>query len=265
LSFQPILPMTGYTGWMFLKRTLDMQQASHAQSAGTPNVTKHFRNRIVSVETVDDLVSDRRLLQVALGAFGLEADINSRAFIRRILEDGTNAPDALSNRLADKRYRRFAAAFANPEGGLRTDRTGQFAQSILDRFHTKSFQSAVGAVDDSMRLALNLAGALADLRRDSATNDARWFGILGQPPLRRVFETALGLPRSFATADIDTQHDAFKTRARAVFGTDDLELINSSDMQEKLLRLYFARENAVTNMMTSSAVALTLLQSAPRF
>lgn len=42
------------------------------------NDEAYFRAKIGSVKTAEQLVSDRRLLKVALGAFGLEADINNR-------------------------------------------------------------------------------------------------------------------------------------------------------------------------------------------
>ncbi|WP_368345207.1 DUF1217 domain-containing protein [Pelagovum sp. HNIBRBA483] len=262
MSFQPILPFGGYSGWRFLKRTLDMQQNTFARSAATPRLLAHFKEKIGTTNSVEALIDDRRLLQVALGAFGLDADLNNRAFIRKILEDGTQDPEALANRLADKRYRRFAAAFARPEGGLVTARGAAFTDRIITKFQAGAFQEAVGAVDETMRLALNLQGALGDLFSETTTNDARWYGIMGQPPLRRIFETALGLPASFASADIDTQHQAFKDRARAALGTDTLDALNDPDAQEKLLRLYFAREAVSSQPSSSASIALSLLQAA---
>ena len=40
---------------------------------------------------------------MALGAFGLQDDINNRYFIRKILEEGTTNEDALANRFSDTR------------------------------------------------------------------------------------------------------------------------------------------------------------------
>ena len=70
-----------------------------------------------------DLVADRRLLKVALGAFGLEGEIDKKAFVRKILEEGTADPASLANRLTDKSYYKLAEAFGFGDlGGARTGR-----------------------------------------------------------------------------------------------------------------------------------------------
>jgi hypothetical protein len=57
-------------------------------------------------------VGDRRLLEVALGAFGLDDDIRNRFFIRKVLEEGTTSPSRrFANRLSDKRYLALAETF----------------------------------------------------------------------------------------------------------------------------------------------------------
>ena len=103
MSFQPVIPLTGYLGWRFLERTSDAQQDIFAKSQPVQRATDHFREKIGKVNSAADLVNDRQLLSVALGAFGLDADINNRAFIQKVLEDGTLSQDALANRLADNR------------------------------------------------------------------------------------------------------------------------------------------------------------------
>ena len=48
------------------------------------------------MKSAADLVADRRLLKVALGAFGLEGEIDKKAFIRKVLEEGTDRPSGAS-------------------------------------------------------------------------------------------------------------------------------------------------------------------------
>ena len=102
MSFQPILPLSGYTGWGFLKRTMARQQAVQQALPVQQRDEAYFRDRIGKVQTAEQLVSDKRLLRISLTAFGLEADVNSRAFIQKILEGGTLKGDSLANKLADK-------------------------------------------------------------------------------------------------------------------------------------------------------------------
>ncbi|ETX27146.1 DUF1217 domain-containing protein [Roseivivax isoporae] len=111
MTFTPILVGTGLAGYAYLRRTQDDQIARLAASAQPARDIAQFRDRIAQVQDVDDLMNDRALLRVALGAFGLDDDIANTAFIRRVLEGDPGDPEALVNRLADKRYLAFARSF----------------------------------------------------------------------------------------------------------------------------------------------------------
>ena len=263
--FQPIVPLTGFVGWKFLERTMESQKTAFTESTQFKRDTDYFREKIASITTAEELVKDRRLLGVALGAFGLDDDIGNKAFIRKILEDGTNRNDALANRLSDSRYKKFAAAFGFGNFAPRTPLTG-FADEILTRYETKQFQRAVGEQNNDLRLAMNLGSELADLSREETSNDIKWFSVMGNTPLRRVFETALGFPSSFGRIDVDQQRTAFKERAEAVFGTDRIADFTDPDLQDKLIRLYLIRAeaNAGATGYSGASAALTLLASAPR-
>ena len=89
MSYSPILPVSGYGGWAFLKRTMATQTAAFNASGELKRDEDYFRARIGKINSAEELVADRRLLKVALGAFGLDADINSKAFVQNVLEDGT--------------------------------------------------------------------------------------------------------------------------------------------------------------------------------
>ena len=157
MSFQPVLPLTGYTGWRFLERTGDAQRAAFAESAPVARVTDYFRQNIGKVTSLEDFMADRQLLQVALGAYGLDEDIGSTAYIRKVLEEGTIGEDKFANRLADKRYAAFSEAmgFGNMGGAGRTQFT-TFAEDIIARYEAKQFEAAVGVQNEDLRLALNL-------------------------------------------------------------------------------------------------------------
>lgn len=266
MSFAPVLPAGGYAGWRFLQRTLPAQAEAFGRSPQVIRLADHFRDTIGTVTSAADLVADRQLRRVVLGAFGLDQDIDNRFFIRAILEGGTSDPGALANRLADSRYGQLTRAMGFGEGlPPRTGLSG-FADEILARYEARQFERAVGAQDPDMRLALNFAPALGDILRDTAGADARWFQVMGTAPLRAVFETALGFPESFGSLDLDQQLGQFKARARATFGTDDLAALTETEAAETVVRLFLVRaEAAATGRDTTGArTALTLLQAIPR-
>lgn len=258
MSFQPVIPVSGYAGWRFLSRTAEGQRAAFDKAPAQSRLTQHFRDNIGKAKTAADLVGDRRLLQVALGAFGLSEDINAKAFIQRVLDGGTLDPKALANRLSDKRYAALAAEFGYGDLGSRTALPG-FADRIVARFEAQTFQVAVGEKDSNLRLALNVGSGLKDVVEGNRSENAQWFALMGNPPLRTVLETALGFPSSFGRLDIDQQLGAFKDRAASVLGTSKVADLQDPARQEKLIRLFLVRSEAQTASLSPGQVTLSLL------
>ncbi len=252
--------MSGYTGWRFLARTIETQREAFSESATVVRTTNYFRENIAKVRTADDLVNDRQLLTVALGAFGLEADMENKAFIRKVLEEGTLKDDSLANRLADKRYEALSRAFGFGDLGASTGLAG-FAQNIIDRYEAKSFEVAVGEVNGNFRQALNLSNGITDILSQTSNPTAQWYAIMGNLPLRSVFETALGLPQSFGGIDLDQQLETFQTRSKATFGTSLVTDFADPNMQEKIIRLFLVRSELQSGaQFGASSIALQLLR-----
>lgn len=262
MTFQPVVPLSGYAGWLFLERTADTQRATFNESPTIVRATDKFRDEIGNIRTAEDLVKNRELLSVALGAFGLDDDINNTFFIRKVLEDGTTDQDALANRLSDSRYADLSDAFGfNSLGGSARTGLSFFADEIIDRYEAKQFEKAVGEQNNDMRLALNLGPGLKDVIDGNSSNNGQWFSMMGNAPLRSMIQTALGFPSSFGTIDIDQQLEQFKSRSQSTFGTDQLADLATPENQEKMIRLYLLRSESNAFAGTSPAsVALTLLQ-----
>jgi hypothetical protein len=262
MSYAIALPLTGYAGWKLLQRTMPAQQAALAAQPQVQRDEAYFRQKIGGITTAGQLVSDRRLLKVALEAFGLGADIDNRYFIRKVLEGGTLSTGSLANKLTDKSYQKFAAAFGF--GDFSTPRTqlSTFADEILGAYRTRSFETAVGEQDDDMRLALHAQRELQTLAARSSSESTKWYTILGDAPLREVFETALGLPKAFANLDVDQQLSMIRQKARAQLGSDSVGQFTDAGATDKLVRRFLTRAQIAGFAASSSPaqVALTLLQ-----
>ena len=262
MSFQSVIPVSGFAGWAFLDRTREVQQAAFEASPAMSRDASYFEERIGGVTTAEQLVGDRRLLRVALGAFGLGDDINNRFFLRKVLEDGTLDPSALANRLSDKRYLDFAKAFGF--GDFATPRTvlSEFPAEIIDAYRTRQFEIAVGNSDPNLRMALGLDGALAAIAEKPTTETGRWYEIMGQPPVRKVFEVAFGLPASVGGLDLDRQVEEFRSKAAARFGDGEVAQFADPAKREELVRLFLLRADTTPGpAVTGQSAALTLLQS----
>jgi len=260
MSFQPLVPVGGYTGWRFLERTIEQQQKAFDESPAIKRVTESFRENIAKVQTAEQLVNDRELLSVALGAFGLEEDIDNKFFIQKILEEGTTEDGALANKLSDSRYAEFSKAFGFGDFSTPLTTDALVAEGIIARYGRQSFEAAVGEQDNQLRLALNLEKAIEDTTGGASSNNAQWYSLLGNAPLREVVQTALGLPSEVASIDIDKQLETFKERSQSVFGTDQISDFSSEDLQDKLIRLYLVRSSlSESTGYSSGSIALTLL------
>lgn len=261
MSFQPLVPFAGYAGWTFLNRTLPTQSAAFDASPAISRDREYFRENIGNITSAEDLTKDFRLLRVALGAFGLQDDLPNRAFIQRVLSDGVSSDEALSNKLADKRYRSFSEAFGFGEALPPKTQTPGFADRILANFSRQEFERAIGDQNADMRLALSAARELPELVQASETDNGAWFRVMGNPPLRSVMETALGLPSSIGSLDLDQQLKEFRSQAERVFGDGEVAQFASEDGTEMLVQAFLTRSqlNALPSSASSASIALQLL------
>ena len=262
MTFQPVVPAGGNVGWSFLSRTRDVQQEAFNTSSKITRDVEYFRENIATIQSAKELVDDRRLLSVALGAFGLADDIGNKYFIQTVLREGTLDADSFANRLADKRYFQLAKAFAfdvsPPNTALST-----FPDEIIELYQARTFEVAVGNQDENMRIALGLERELAVLANRELSEDAAWFTIMGTPPLRAAFEGALGLPTETGALDIDRQLEIFSDSLLGAFGTSNPLDMRDTEMQDALIRRFLLRSDLLSsNAQTSrGAVALSLLQN----
>lgn len=259
MSFVAILPSTGLLGWTYLRRSSEAQIARLAQTAEVQRDEAHFRERIGSIDTAEELVADRQLLKVALGAFGLGDDLNNRYFVQKVLEDGTLSTDALSTKLADKTYADLAGEFGFGDFDVPRTRLSDFADRIIERYRARSFEIAVGEQDDDLRLALNADRELEVLAAKSSSESTKWYSILGNEALRTVFETAFGLPASFGSIDLDQQVSVMKDRADRLFGSSDPAMFSESAAREKLVQRFLVQSEIAaiqSNRLQSGALQM---------
>ena len=263
MSFQPVIAGPGLAGWRFLQRTYDQQAAVFNSAPQIRRDTEYFAARIGEVTSAEQLVADRRLMRVALGAFGLSADIDNRYFLRKILEEGTLRDDALANRLADPRYKAFSAAFAFGDRPVPRTALATFPGEIIAKFQAQQFEVAVGDQDQTMRLALNLKRALPGLLAKDASEDTKWFEIMGTPPLRKVFETALGLPPGFAQIDLDQQLATLKEKSARQLDVGSIAELGDAGTLDRLVQSYLVRAQISQGaVLSSGTIALSLLAAA---
>lgn len=261
MTFSPILPQSGFAGWAFLKRTMTVQKATFAATAPLKRDEDYFRAKIGTINTAEELVKDKRLLRVALTAYGLEGDVNNSFFIKKVLSDGTLTTGALANKLADKQYQKFSAAFGFGDFATPRNKLSDFADKTLALYQTRQFEAAVGTQSADIRLALNIERELPALAKKAVSDDSMWYAVMGNTAMRKVFEQALSLPSSFGAIDLDRQLSTLKARTESMFGVSSVKQFAEPAQLEKLVRQFLVRSDESVTANTRGAMALQVLQA----
>lgn len=258
MSYIPAIPIGGVAGLRFLERTDDVQRAAHARSPEVQRNIAYFSENISKIETAEELVADRRLLSVVLGAYGLGDEVDKKAFVQQILEQGVETSDTLGSRLNNQSYIEMTSAFRFDREGFSRTGSPTLRDEVISKYLSQSYEIAVGESDSSLRLALDFK------RRAIEVTDRGWYAVLGDRPTRAVFETALGIPESAAGIDIDKQKEMFEERAFSVFGSTDPTAISDPAVMDKVVARFLVLEQAKNgpSSTTPGYTALTLLSNA---
>lgn len=259
----------GLLGWKVLQRMEGRQKEIVAKIPMVQRQTEHFRDRLEITDTAEKLVGDYRMLSVALGAFGLQDDLGNKAFIKKVLESDLDDPKSLANRLGDKRYFRLAEAFGfhgknNPTEILNDDQRKavltEFTDQITTAYRDREFERRVGLADDFLRLALNARREIAAFGSRDSSDKTLWYEVLGNPPLRRVFESAFGFGAQSAKLPIERQLTEMMNGSQRLLGSSSFKSIAEPENTEKLIRNFLVRSEIVTSSgQNRFSAALALL------
>jgi len=263
MAFTPTLPFGGLQGYRFLGRTLEQQTAAFNKSPDIEREIAYFLDNAGDITTTEALVADRRLLGVVLGAFGLDDDIDKRAFIRKVLDEGTLQRDAFANRLVEPAYREMAefVGFGDVGGLLIFENT---RLNIVDRYRERQFERAVGEQDLDLRLALNFRREAVKIANQVTSEQTFWLRMMGSQPLRSVVEGALFLPSQFGLIDVDQQVEVLRSRAADLLGGEAPAVLRDPGNVERMVERFLLRQQAVNgaaSATTPGLAALSLLQS----
>lgn len=261
--FQPAIPLSGYAGWRLLEKTSAKQMETFEKSPSLQRNIEYFRENISKATSAEALVKDRRLLSVALGAFGLGDEIGKKAFVQKVLEGGTEDSSSLANKLSDARYKAFAKAFSYGDSTSVDLTDSNFVEDIIARYKSREFESAVGEVDDDMRIAMNFKREIAGIASSNYADRSGWYQVLGQAPVLELVRTAFGLPSSVSNLDVDKQKEIFEQKAQDLYGDKTVAAFLDSGNVEDMTRRFFLHRQIEKGPTASTPgmAALTLLQN----
>src|SRR3546814_13912993 len=78
-----------------------------------------FKKSVGKIETVEDLLADRKTLGFLLQAFGLESEINNPGKLKAVINSDPDDINSFANRLADGRFGELATFLDTPDFGVK--------------------------------------------------------------------------------------------------------------------------------------------------
>ncbi|MEM9147084.1 MAG: DUF1217 domain-containing protein [Pseudomonadota bacterium] len=256
MTFAPIVPLGGIAGLRFLDQTYDRQFEVFGRNPEIQRDIDHFLENGSEISTVEELMADTKSLRVVLGAFGLDEDLPKRAYIRKIIEEGSLDPGAFANRIADPAYRDLAEAVGFGDFGNRLVLTNA-REDLAARYRERQFETAIGDQNVDMRLALNFRREIAEIAGSDTADSSGWLRVMGSRPLRTVIEAAYNLPQQFALLDLDLQQAELEGLTRRRFGSESPSIFTDPAVVEDVIAQFLVRSEINQALGLSSSGATT--------
>lgn len=205
--------------------------------------SKYYSAAIGKIESLDDFLKDKRLVNFVLVAHGLDPDKVEPGYLRQMFTSDLDDPKSFVNTEPDTRYRELVASFNfNPDGQLVAADDGiQTRRGLLETeslYYNQTLEEQKGEDNAGVRLALYFRRMA-----DGVTNA---YDLLADSALLQVIQTTFSIPTEMSNADVDVQYDYIN---RVL----DIEDLHDPEKLEKLLVRFTALYDIDNNTDVSPA------------
>ena len=219
---------------------------------GATDDTTYYASKIQGVETVDQLLSDSKLVKVMVGSYGFDESKVSKDFLKKVFSSDLSDPKSFANTQSDQRWAQMAGAFNFDENGKISaaektgamDRRAQIA--TVDNYYQQTLEIEAGDENAGTRLALYF--------ERMAPSITSAYDILADTALLQFFKTSYNLPDNFSTLPIDTQAEKVKSMMT-------LKDLSDPDKVKTMVKKFTAMYDIQNGTTSGSASALTVLSS----
>jgi hypothetical protein len=248
---QPAFPI-----YQALSHSREKQFAQFAQRPLVEREAEYFLKEAKKVETVDDFLNNRRLMAVALSAFGMDEEINYMGRIKKVMSESIDDKDALMNKLIDPRFKEIATEFALGDVGTLKLGLNSFLREIVEKFKVNEFEKYLGEQNPALREVEYFKRNIGKIENT--------YNILGDKVLRSVVTFGLQLPPEMALQSIEKQKSLIDKRL-------DFEDFKDPEFVDKFVRRFLILKDAESSEQgfafgsgstVKNAFAIGLLQGA---
>ena len=190
-----------------LKQAEQNQTKDIAAEAKQPDVLRDvaaFRKAVASAKDVKTLLSNPTVQKVLLTANGLADQIGSTGLVTKALMSNTSDPKSLANQLTNTAWKSTAATYSFATKGLTVLQNPKVLDTIASAYAEVSWRQSLDATTPGLSDALTF--------RTSVANAKNVDDLLGDPVLRRVVTTTLGIPEEIANQSLTAQENAISSK-----------------------------------------------------
>jgi hypothetical protein len=185
-----------------INRTTDI-----AQTAQQPSVARDiaaFKAAVASAKSPADLLANPAALKVLMTANGLADQLSYTALATKALLSDTNSDTSLASKLPDTRWKSVAQTYDFANKGLSVIQNPSVVETISNAYAEVTWRQSLDATTPGLSNALTF--------RSEASTITSVDQILGDPTMRTVVTTALGIPEQIAFQDLPAQEQAISSR-----------------------------------------------------
>ena len=188
---------TTITDYLAIANNLARYQKNEAAKPAVKTATAYYQANIGNVKTISQFVGNYRLLSYALQAYGLGDQINNKALITQVLQQGTTSSKALANTLPNGNWKAFANAFNFSATGTAAPSSSASVTTTTSDYVEQQLETDQGSSNVGVGLALYFARVAP-----TVTNSLQ---ILADPNLLEVVQTIFNIPAAANASQIDQQ------------------------------------------------------------
>jgi hypothetical protein len=203
-----------------------------------------FTQAVNSATSMNQLLANPAFMNVLLTANGMSDQIGYTALATQALTSNLIDPGSLVNQLTDTRWKTLAQNFNFTATGLAAFKAPATIASIADAYATATWQTN----QDTVTPGLSNALAFKAIASTITSVDQ----VLGNPTMRAVITTTLGVPQQIAFQSLNAQEQAISTRI-------DLTKFQDPKFVESFVQQYLIANAANTASASSTTPDLTTL------
>jgi hypothetical protein len=209
---------------------------------------KYFQERISTIKTARELVSDYRVLKFVTRAFGLQDLSYAKSFLQKLMEGGLAREDAMANKLTDRRFKTFASTFNFGDLGESTTLISAKMQNVIDQYKRQILEDRAGQINPAARIALYFERKAPEIQSGMS--------FIADRALLEFARTAYGIPALTNTSERTIDNAAALIERKI----DISKLRDPAEVQKAIAR--FANMWEVKNPITAASPSSLVSPSA---